>query len=265
MTTIGFTFRQEFHRPEHQRTTVDALLRELERAFPRDTEIVALTPGASLPPGLDGLVLPGGDDLSPTVYGRSDLSHEVCESDEGFDLFELSLTQKALKAGLPVLAVCRGMQVLNVACGGTLYPRIDGHRLPKDRELRYDPEGRGRGVHSVRLASDSLLRELLGVEEATTNSIHTGAVDALGAGLRPVAWSEDGVVEALETTSDSWAVAVQFHPEDLVPNTPIWGSLFARYALVVKQRRTLAQGDEGRRGRPSHEGSTTAQGLSPPR
>ncbi|GIW42070.1 MAG: hypothetical protein KatS3mg076_2647 [Candidatus Binatia bacterium] len=158
---------------------------------------------------LDGLVLAGGGDLEPARYGGDD-HPEVYKVHPERDAFELELLRSALERKVPVLCICRGMQVLNVLRGGTLHVDIPDrvgrevvHRLPPRRPTR----------HPVRLAPESRIARIVGREELDVVSWHHQAIDKVGRGLRPVAWSEDGLVEAFEVEDHPWALAVQWHPE----------------------------------------------------
>jgi putative glutamine amidotransferase len=158
--------------------------------------------------GLAGLMLPGGGDVTPEHYGGAPhaTNYDVCSER---DAFELALVRAALaRDGFPVLGICRGMQLLNVALGGDLVPHLPDqygddvpHRTPDVRSV----------VHDVELAPESVLGAVHRVTQLAVHSIHHQAVGRLGAGLRAVAWSPDGVVEAVEL--DASVVAVQWHPE----------------------------------------------------
>lgn len=159
---------------------------------------------------VDGLILSGGGDLSPATYGGT--GHEtVYLVSEERDQFELALTKAALRRhDVALLFICRGMQVLNVACGGTLHVHVPdrfgdqvNHRLPPRLPTR----------HPARVDPDSFLAEVLGETRIGVCSWHHQAVDRLGDGLRAVAWADDGVVEAVEHTERSWCIGTQWHPE----------------------------------------------------
>lgn len=170
---------------------------------------------------IDGLVVPGGGDVDPARYGeeRAPETHTV---DADRDAWELACLAAALEARLPVLATCRGMQVLNVALGGTLV-----QHLPAVTECGHGAADRyTEGVHRVRLAPASNLARLLGATEVSTNSLHHQAVGRLGEGVCAVGWAPDGTVEAIEVTPHPEVVAVQWHPE-LMPDDPAQQGLFA--------------------------------------
>lgn len=176
---------------------------------------------ASALDGADALVLPGGGDIDPRWYGcephpaTTRVSHRR-------DRFEATLLRRALRTGMPVLGICHGMQLINVCLGGTL----DQH-LP-DTPGRADHDAglpRAEPVHGLRLAPGSRLAGILGTTGARVNSHHHQGVARLGEGLVPVAWAEDGVLEAVESDSHPWLFGVQWHPEAM-PGDPVQARLF---------------------------------------
>ncbi|MFF8970002.1 gamma-glutamyl-gamma-aminobutyrate hydrolase family protein [Streptomyces sp. NPDC014995] len=172
----------------------------------------------------DGLLLPGGGDLAPHRYGAPDTHATVYDVDDLQDAFDLAAARTALDTGLPLLAVCRGLQVVNVALGGTLEQDMGG----PDRDHRHR-------VHPVRIAPGTLLAAAVGQEKADVSCYHHQRVDRLGAGLTVTATSADGTVEALELPSArGWCTAVQWHPEDTAHQDPAQQGLFD--ALVSAAR-----------------------------
>ena len=155
---------------------------------------------------LDGVVLAGGPDVDPARYG-ADAHPRTDVPRESRDRFEIAVLEAAVGRRLPVLAICRGLQALNVARGGTLHQHIP--------EIVDENHGSG-GVFATRtveVAPDSRLAELLGRGKAPASCHHHQAVDSIGDGLVPVAWAGDGTVEALEDPSLPFLVGVQWHPE----------------------------------------------------
>ena len=157
---------------------------------------------------LDGLILTGGGDIGPGRYGESPHPRTTRVS-EARDAAELELLHAALPAGLPLLGICRGMQLLNVAMGGTLRQHLpDG--------TGHAPDPGTYGVHPVRVASGSRLAAIFGKDTGLdVPTAHHQAIETLGDGLAATAWAQDGVVEAVEMNGGStqFVVAVQWHPE----------------------------------------------------
>ena len=152
--------------------------------------------------GLDGLLLAGGSDIDPAIYGAP-RQPETGELDPDRDSLETILLREALERDLPVLAICRGLQLLNVVLGGTLVQHIEGHRYPEQQD-----------VHPITIASHSRLRSILGVDEFVVNSRHHQCLDRVATGLVVVARAPDNVVEALEFPGKRFVLAVQWHPEN---------------------------------------------------
>ncbi|MFF8018729.1 gamma-glutamyl-gamma-aminobutyrate hydrolase family protein [Streptomyces sp. NPDC007929] len=152
----------------------------------------------------DGVLLPGGGDLAPSRYGAGDIHDTVYDVDTLQDTFDLDVARHALASGLPLLAVCRGLQVVNVALGGTLEQDMGG----PEREHRHL-------VHPVTLEPGSLVARAAGAEKVDASCYHHQRVDRPGPGLRVTARAADGTVEALELPgATGWFTAVQWHPED---------------------------------------------------
>jgi gamma-glutamyl-gamma-aminobutyrate hydrolase PuuD len=160
---------------------------------------------------LDGLVLQGGSDVSPSTYGETPLAPQWA-GDRLRDVYEIELVHEFVEAGKPVLGICRGAQLINVAFGGTLYQDIPT-QLADSQVHVTDAYERHR--HDIRFEPGSGLARLYrGVEKPVVTSIHHQSIKALGRGLRVEAWSEpDGVVEAIRSTGKGYVLAVQWHPE----------------------------------------------------
>ena len=171
---------------------------------------------------LDGLCLSGGPDLHPQAYG-AEPHPRLGPTEPRLDLFELTLARHAQMRRMPLLAICRGQQVLNVARGGTLHqhlPDVVGH----DVEHRQHEHAR-HATHPVRVEPNSRLGRLLGGDHVKVNSFHHQAIDRLGTGLRPVAWSSDGVIEGVEARGSGFTVGVQWHAECLADHDPLFRGL----------------------------------------
>jgi putative glutamine amidotransferase len=185
---------------------------------------------------LDGLLLAGGKDVGPSHYAEE--PHENLDTvDPVQDYVECYLTRRALADGLPLLAICRGIQVLNVAMGGTLYQDIPTqYATPLDHEAsthhakaHRHGEWTWRG-HDMRLSEDSLLASWLGTTHLAVNSLHHQAIKQMAKGLRAVGWSSDGLVEAVEGEGGAFLVGVQCHPEALQAGTDErWQAVFRAF------------------------------------
>ncbi|MYS94663.1 MULTISPECIES: gamma-glutamyl-gamma-aminobutyrate hydrolase family protein [Streptomyces] len=164
----------------------------------------------------DGVLLPGGGDLAPSRYGATGTHDSVYDVDTLQDTFDLDVARHALESGLPLLAICRGLQAVNVALGGTLEQDMGGPQ----REHRHL-------VHPVPLEPGSVVARSAGVEKTDASCYHHQRVDRLGAGLRVTARAADGTVEALELPGAvGWFTAVQWHPEDTAHEDPAQQGLF---------------------------------------
>jgi len=169
--------------------------------------------------GVEGLLLTGGDDVAPSRYGES--AHAtVVEAEAGRDTFEIGLVAAARGRGLPIFAICRGLQVLNVACGGTLEQDIPSHvhgALP--HSLPAPPHESYELAHEVWLDKDTLLTRLMrerlsDADSCEVNSRHHQAVKDLARGFRTSATAPDGVIEAIEDPDALFCLGVQWHPEN---------------------------------------------------
>ena len=158
-----------------------------------------------------GLLLTGSSsDVTPALYGQENTAAAGCDSE--LDRMELDLVNAFLRAGKPILGICRGIQVLNVALGGTLYQDIPTQR--PDAIVHSGPTDRDDVFHQLETLPGSAMEKLYGTG-LLTNSYHHQAVSTLGRGLRATAWTEDGIVEAVEHETLP-LLAVQFHPERMI-------------------------------------------------
>jgi putative glutamine amidotransferase len=176
---------------------------------------------------LDGLVLSGGIDLNPKLYGE-ERRPEADEPNDARDALEMDLLRLAMEQNMAVLAICRGMQLVNVALGGSLHqhiPSIATHQ-------RYDL-AKQIPVHSVSVETGTLLAQILGNGEVAVNSRHHQAVAKLGAGLRVSARAEDGLIEGVEHIHHRFLVGVQWHPEDQAGTDHLQGGIFEAFAGVL--------------------------------
>lgn len=174
----------------------------------------------------DGVLLPGGGDLAPHRYGAATTHDSVYDVDELQDTFDLRVARHALGAGLPLLAVCRGLQVVNVALGGSLEQDMGG---PEHEHRRL--------VHPVRIRRGTLLEEATGAGKADASCYHHQRVDRPGEGLTVTATAADGTVEGLELPdAQGWFTAVQWHPEDTAHEDPAQQGLFDALVSAARTR-----------------------------
>ncbi len=157
-----------------------------------------------------GLVLTGGGDVAPSLYGATPLDGTTGVDPER-DAFEVALCRAAIDSGVPILAICRGMQVMNVVLGGTLVQDI----AAVTGQYHYDPRRWREQVHRIKVEPQSRVAGALGETELGVNTVHHQGLDRLAEGVRAVAWAEDGSVEAIEIPGAPFVVGVQWHPEVL--------------------------------------------------
>jgi putative glutamine amidotransferase len=184
---------------------------------------------------LDGLVLTGGGDIEPSRFGEA-RGPAVDDVSPARDDLELGLTRRAVADDVPLFAICRGIQVLNVALGGTLVQDLASERpgtLPHAQKApRHQP------THAVKVMGEGTrLGRVLGCLEIDVNSMHHQAIKQLGEGLREVAWAPDGVVEGVEMPGDDrFVLGVQWHPEELVGHDQAARNLFAAIVDAARRR-----------------------------
>jgi len=191
--------------------------------------------------GIDGLLLTGGDDVAPSRYGEA--AHgSVVEAEPGRDEFEIGLIAAARATELPMLAICRGIQVLNVACGGTLVQDIPSqvavaltHSLPSPPNQPYSL------AHEIWIEKDSMLSKLMrerlaDIDTCEVNSRHHQAVKAVAPGFTVSATAPDGVIEAIEDPASRFCLGVQWHPENFF-RTGEFRSLFEGFLEAAQKAR----------------------------
>lgn len=203
--------------------------------------VVPPVDAAALGPILDavaGVILTGGEDVDPAAY-RAEPSPKSHEPHQARDACELALTRAARDRGLPTLAICRGIQVVNVALGGTLIQDIPSHQ---PSAINHDQsEARADRLHDVEISPGSRLAAAIGATRISVNSSHHQAVDRAADGLCVSARSPDGIIEGVEWDGDDWwMLGVQWHPEELVSDAKDWDrGLFQAFA---KKARLFADG-----------------------
>lgn len=188
--------------------------------------------------GIDGLIITGGRDIAPGSYGQDPhpATDEATEDSRRRDAFEFALVRGALRRGMPVLGICRGAQLLNVALGGTLHqhlPDVIGHTRHQQGNAMFT-------TSTVRTVSGTRLAELIG-ESSDAQCYHHQAIDTLGEGLVVSARDEDGVIEAVEidpaTNPGKWVLAVQWHPEERLDDLRLFAAIVEAAAACVADRR----------------------------
>jgi putative glutamine amidotransferase len=191
---------------------------------------------------LDGVVFSGGGDIDPIHYGHH--SHEKLGMiDPLRDGAEIPMARWAIEDGKPILGICRGLQVINVAMGGTLFQDIPSQIATElHHNASYEHEDWTYLAHELTLAPDSQLAQLLGTEQMLVNSLHHQSLRTVADGLRPVAWAPDGVVEAVESRSEQFIIGVQCHPEALQGQTDTrWQEMFAAFVAQCTNRLQLTR------------------------
>lgn len=178
---------------------------------------------------LDGLVMSGGGDVDPGSYGEENggLSYDV---NERSDAFEIALLKEAAARGIPTLGICRGFQLMQVAFDGTMYQDLHSE-YPRHPKNQGGAEAILAQRHPVKLAENSWLAKAYGTTDHIVNTIHHQCVRTLGAGFRAVGWSEDGIVEAVESDTAWQAIGVQWHPEKLKTEAEL--GLFRSFITAV--------------------------------
>ena len=188
---------------------------------------------------VDGVYLTGaGTNMDPALYGQANLTPEK-QQDTGRDNFDLPLILAALKMGLPIFAICRGMQEMNVALGGDLHQKL--YALPNMLDHREDSEGtvaqQYADVHKVRFAPDTWIAQLLGQTEIAVNSLHGQAIDRLGKGVRVLGRAEDGAIEAIDVPDHpQFTLGVQWHPEWQAAQNPHSIKMFEAFGKACRER-----------------------------
>ncbi|QGG49107.1 gamma-glutamyl-gamma-aminobutyrate hydrolase family protein [Heliorestis convoluta] len=179
-----------------------------------------------------GLVLSGGGDVDPIYYHQQPHA-ALGEVDPERDRLDFAVLAQALQRKMPVLAICRGLQVLNIARGGTLIQDIPRQKPSALRHQQKSP--RWHKSHNIDIVERSQLHQIYRNGTGQVNSFHHQAIDRLGKGLQAVAHSADGIVEAIEGQGESFIMAVQWHPEDLFRNDQEAKALFRLFAEACKQ------------------------------
>lgn len=172
---------------------------------------------------VDGLVFTGGDDISPLYFGEEPIK-EIGSICTDRDKMELELFKRAYERKIPILGICRGLQIINVALKGTIYqdifvqlPYFIAHVCTNNVH---------QGFHSINIKKDSILYEIFGKERMVVNSQHHQSIKDIGANLKVTATSVDGIVESIESTNEKFVLGVQFHPEAMIYNDKEFVKIF---------------------------------------
>lgn len=215
--------------------TNDYLRALVAAGMPREA-IDVVTPLSPASRPFDALVLGGGVDVDPARYGEALLADGGVEVDAERDAIDFRLFDEARRSGAPVLGICRGLQVVNVALGGTLVQDIPTERPSPVVHARSKAE-KTRRDHSVTIAPGTRLAAIAGVPEASVNSRHHQAIGRLAPGLAVSALAPDGLPEAVEETGADWLIAVQWHPENL-GGDPVSGRIFSEFLRAARDHTT---------------------------
>lgn len=190
----------------------------------------------------DALIFSGGQDVHPHHYNEepSHLLEAVCYER---DLFEMAALRFAIRKKMPVFGICRGLQLINVAFGGTLYQDI-AKQTPEGSLAHSQKAKKDEITHTIDLADDSWLERLFKKKSLMTNSFHHQAVKELAPGFRATAWAKDGIIEAIEKEDESFVVAVQWHPEMMTEKHSDMQTLFCAFVEEVKQKNNAMSTNE---------------------
>lgn len=188
---------------------------------------ILLFPSDSFPDYVQGIVLSGGGDLDPLLFGEEPLKEngEICPLR---DEYELNLCRNALERNIPILGICRGMQILSIASGGKILQDIYAQTNSKLKHTQKAP--RFYGTHTVEVVENSILYSIFQKQSVVVNSYHHQGISSAGDGFIPCGFCTDGLIEAIEHTKKLFAVGVQWHPEAM--RVPEQQALFS--ALVQK-------------------------------
>jgi putative glutamine amidotransferase len=185
---------------------------------------------------LDGVLLAGGGDIDPAYYDQV-AGDSISGLDRDRDEMEVALTRWAVDENKPILTICRGIQVMNVALGGTLYQDVLADMPGAIRHAYFQSQGFARDYrpHHVELSAGSHMARLMGGERFPVNSLHHQGINQVAPDLKPVAFAPDGLVEGVEVEGHPFAVGVQWHPESLVPEDAVMRSLFDGFVAAARR------------------------------
>jgi putative glutamine amidotransferase len=221
--------------PMHDEESYARYVMLVKRWMPQaETQILSLSHGNfSLMDKCDAMVLSGGGDVHPKFYGREDAATYAREVSVARDLFEFDLIHRAIELHRPVLGICRGLQVFNVAMGGTIIPDIETAGFPG-----HEKRGEAEHFHDVSIVPGTLLHGIVGITKGSVNTSHHQGVDTPGKGLLVSARSDDGIVEATEWKEPAgrpFVLLVQWHPERMdAVSSPFAKNIMERFAAEAR-------------------------------
>lgn len=189
---------------------------------------------------VDGILFTGGNDIAPYFYGENPVK-ELHSMSSIRDEYEFSLFKSAYEKNMPIFGICRGIQLINVALEGSLYQDIYS-QCPGT--LGHSPEQTASDelYHSIEISRDTRLYDIFGEERIFTNSFHHQSVKALGKNLIATAYSEDGIIEAVESTEDRFLLGVQWHPECMTKRHPKFLKLFTAFVQEAVAYKNISVG-----------------------
>ena len=236
-------------RTERELTAFQAYVEAIEHAGGEAVPILAGSASTSLD-GLDGVVLTGGPDVDPARYGEAEQPQHSVEADPLRDALELPLARAAVRDDVPVLAICRGIQVLNVSLGGTLYQDVDvqrdGRQAWSHQQRRSHPDAPlDASIHDLESARGAQLREIAGTRVLGVNTFHHQAIKQIAPELEATAWaagsgapgSPHRLIEAVEAPGRRFVVGVQWHPERMWRRDGACARLFRALVSAAARRR----------------------------
>lgn len=216
----------------------DDYVKAVERAggspvlIPITTDVESITPILNM---LDGIIFTGGSDIDPSFYNEAP-SEKLGEVKLPRDTHEINLAKKViLETNLPYLGICRGSQLLNVACGGTLYQDLGSERADVEEHSYFERSPKHVSVHTAQIKERSRLHQIVQCDVLDINSFHHQAVKDVGQGLKIVATAPDGTVEAVEMSGERFVLAVQWHPEMMSEVDTHSMNLFKHFIGVCKK------------------------------
>jgi len=182
---------------------------------------------------MDALLLPGGEDVNPLIYNEEKKPY-TDDIDYDRDAIDFKLIDIARKKGVPILGICRGMQIINIYFGGTLFQDVKKEYSSIVEHDNHDTHERDFPAHAVRLAHTSKLYSILRIDYSKVNGLHHQGIHEIGKGLVATAWADDGLIEAIEKPDEPFIIGVQWHPEELVDH--MWEYIFNTFVETAHKK-----------------------------